>query len=108
MKVARAYYNPDYFFSNTQCLIAIRQIQQVINYCNKIGVQLYLINFLDCSWIPFSLHQKENFLDLYRTFNDDTLLQDLIDVGTDGEHPGPLQHEAYAKDIITLIQGEQL
>jgi len=103
----RDYYNLGYFWSNTQCLIAMRQIQQVINYCSKIGARLYLVNFLDIHLSSFILGGEENYLDLTRQMNDDTLSTIMIDYGTDDQHPGPLQHQQYAKEIIKFIQGEQ-
>lgn len=102
---AREYYTLDYFWSNTQCILAMRQIHQVVNYCKKIGARLYLINFLDETWSPFILDGEENYLHLRCEFNDDTLLYKMIDYGTDGRHPGPLQHKEYAKEIIKFIQG---
>lgn len=102
----RDYYNLGYFWSNTQCLIAMRQIQQVINYCSKIGARLYLVNFLDIHLSSFILGGEENYLDLTRQMNDDTSLTIMIDYGTDDQHPGPLQHQQYAKEIIKFIQGE--
>lgn len=98
------YYNPGYFWSNTQCLIAMRQIQQVINYCGKIGARLYMVNFLDEIWSSFILGGEESFLDLRHEFDDEALLYKMIDYGTDGQHPGPLQHQEYAKEIIKFIQ----
>ena len=101
---ARDYYNLGYFWSNTQCLIAMRQIQQVINYCSKISARLYLVNFLDIHLSSFILGGEENYLDLSRQMNADTLLTIMIDYGTDDKHPGPLQHQQYAKEIIKFIQ----
>jgi hypothetical protein len=102
----RDYYNPRYFWSNTQCLSAMRQIQQVINHCDKIGARLYLVNFLDRTWSPFILSGEENYLDLRCEFDDDTLLYKMTDYGTDSHHPGPKQHQEYAKKISNYIQGE--
>lgn len=97
----KKYYSPDYFLSNTQHMLVLREIEQIINYCEKIGANLYLVNFLDRSWIPLLLRDRKNFLDLEKSI-------DFIDYGIDGKHPGPLQHQEYAKEIIKVIQGEQL
>lgn len=99
------YYKLDYFFSNTQYLMAMRQIQQVIHYCDKIKARLYILNFLDPAWFPLMLKDHKNFLDLQHEFDDETFLYKMIDYGTDHEHPGPLQHKEYAKKIIKFIQG---
>ena len=96
----------DYFFSNTQYLLALRQIHQVINYCNKVGATLYIVNFLDQAWIPLMTGTYEKFIDLQHTFNDKTFRYDMIDYAHDNEHPGPKQHQEYAKKISNFIQGK--
>lgn len=98
------YFNIDYFFSNTQYLIAMRQIQQVISHCAKIGTRLYIVNFLDQGWFPFMLNNHTNFLDLQHEFVDESMTYKMIDYGTDREHPGPKQHQEYAKEITKFIQ----
>jgi len=100
------YYKIDYFFSNTQYLLALRQIHQVINYCNKVGATLYIVNFLDQAWIPLMTGTYEKFIDLQHTFNDKTFRYDMIDYAHDNEHPGPKQHQEYAKKISNFIQGK--
>jgi len=52
------------------------------------------------SWINRLLDNDDAFL----TFNK-LMYKDL---GTDKQHPGPLQHQEYAKQITKVIQGEQL
>lgn len=101
------FFKPDYLFSTTQSLISLRQIRQVINYCKKIQADLYLINFLDQTWIPFGLSQEKNFLNIKSNFDDKKFAEILIDYGTDGVHPGPLQHKEFAKEIIKCIQGAE-
>ena len=101
----RDYYNLDYFFSNTQNMLLLREIEQIINYCEKIGANLYLVNFLDRSWIPLMLRDRKNFLDLQKPIDDHSCMADLIDYGSDGEHPGPAQHQDYAKEILNFTQG---
>lgn len=97
--IAHEYFKIDYFNSDTLKYLAIRQIYQVIAHCNKIGIELYLVNFLDQTWIPEILSERKNFLDLSED------VSNLLDYGTDGQHPGPLQHQKYAKRIIKFIQG---
>jgi len=97
------YYKIDYFFSTTQYLIAMREIQQVINYCKKVGAELYLVNILESSWIPLMLQTYKNFIDLQLPFDNETFRPIMIDYGSDGAHPGPLQHKEYAKQIIKFI-----
>jgi hypothetical protein len=96
--ITHEYFKIDYFNSDTLKYLAIRQIYQVIAHCNKIGVEFYLVNFVDQTWIPEILSERKNFLDLSEDiFN-------LLDYGTDGVHAGPLQHQKYAKQIVKFIQ----
>jgi hypothetical protein len=95
------YFKIDYLDSDTLKFLGIRLIHQVIAHCNKIGIELYLVNFLDSTWIPKIFSERENFLDLARE------LDSLLDYGTDSEHPGPLQHKEYAEKIIKFIKGEK-
>jgi len=94
------YFTIDYLDSTTLKLISMKAIHQVIAHCEKIGAELYLINFLDSTWSPIVLGDRKNFLDLF------IMPKDLLDLGTDGAHPGPLQHQKYAKEIIKFIEGE--
>lgn len=91
------YISLEYFNGDSPCFMAIRQILQVINYCNKIGANLYIINFLDKELS----NMLDNILDLSMFYP----MENFIDLGTDGAHPGPLQHKEYAKEIIKFIQG---
>ena len=99
------YYTLDYFNSPTIKIKYVRQIQQVINFCNKIGAKLHIVNFLEKDGITtrYLTDTNVSYIDLR-----DQVHSKAIDLGTDGEHPGPKQHQKYAKEIIKLIQGEQL
>ena len=91
------YYSLDYMLSDTQCIQSVRHIKQVINYCDKINADLYLVNFLDGHFIPQAFENHRKFLDLHQE------QASSIDYGTDGKHPGPNQHLKYAEQIITHI-----
>lgn len=97
-------YKIDHFFSNTQCLVALRHIHQVINFCDKVHAKLYIINFLDPSWLPLAMRSYERFLDLQQKQNGEKYSKSImIDYGPDGEHPGPRQHQEYAEKISKFI-----
>jgi hypothetical protein len=49
------------------------------------------------------LQTYKNFIDLQLPFDNETFRPILIDYGSDGAHPGPLQHKEYAKQIIKFI-----
>jgi len=99
-------YAVDYFDSPTQHIQYLKAVKQVVNFCQKIGADLVLANML-CDSKPIINYLKQlpnyvgccNDLGLYSKL-------DFIDLGTDGDHPGPLQHQKYAEQIIKFIQGE--
>jgi len=98
-------YKIDHFFSNTQCLVALRHIHQVINFCDKVHAKLYIINFLDPSWLPLAMRSYERFLDLQQKQNGEKYSNAImIDYGTDNIHPGPKQHQEYAEKISKFIR----
>lgn len=98
------YYTLDYFESETQVLFALREILQVINFCQKIKVKLYLVNLFDIAWIGVRLRDFENFIDLTQDLVIKGNTIEFIDLGTDNIHPGPRQHQQYAEKIFNLIK----
>ena len=104
LDLEKQYYTLDYFDSSTIKVKYVRQIQQVINFCSKIGAKLHIVNFLEKDGITtrYLTDTNVSYIDLK------SQAIETIDLGTDGEHPGPKQHQKYAKEIIKLIQGEQL
>jgi hypothetical protein len=98
------FWSIDYFSSRTQIVICLKQILQVINYCNKIGVKIYLVNLLDRTLYNIMLGNKENYIDMSPEFNVKLGKMDYIDFGTDNNHPGPKQHQQYAEVIFNLIK----
>lgn len=98
--------NPDYCTSLTHVMHCVRSILQVINFCKKIGVKLYIINFLEVTWLPIIFKEHANFLDLVKDSPWDITrnIPKPIDIGTDKRHPGPLQHKQYAELIYNFIQ----
>ena len=97
-------YKLDHFHSNTQYLVGLREIHQVINFCNRLQVKLYIVNFTEPVWFPLALRSYERFLNLQHTLDGRTFLPIMIDYGTDGEHPGPRQHQEYAEKISKFIR----
>jgi len=80
-----------------QCVTAINQVS---NFCEKIGAQLFMIDVFS---------HEQNLIREYcsNLKNFSTVLdnKDLsIDLGTDKKHPGPLQHKIYAKKFLNMIE----
>jgi hypothetical protein len=94
------YFTPAWIESNTKNLIALRQIQQVINFCKKCKANLYIISFLDYYHLADLTFDKQ----ILNLSMDEGI--DFIDVGRDGMHPGPKQHKIYANKILKYISNE--
>ena len=102
----KKYYTLDYFDSETITLKSIRSVLQVINFCQKIGAELYLANLLDITWIPVACKDYKNYIDLTENLSITDRIR-FLDVGTDNEHPGPKQHQKYAEKLFNLIEGNK-
>jgi len=97
------YSSLDYYDSTTHIVDTIRSILQVINFCKKIGVQLYLANLLEITLLPIILKDHTYFIDLAKEY-DITETATYMDIGTDGVHPGPKQQQYYADQIFNFIK----
>jgi hypothetical protein len=96
------YWNADYFYSTTLATICLRQILQVINFCDKIGARLYIANLLDVH-APLFLNNDQKFIDLLPEFN---YLEDrwkYLDYASDNQHPGKAHHKFYAEELYKFI-----
>ena len=88
--------------------LACTAIEQVIQQANTIGYKLILTQF------PLNIWEHEqfmlNYLSQYRFFIHNYISTDdtYIDHGSDNEHPGPKQHEHYAKLIMDYLNNENL
>ena len=73
----------------------IVSIHQVINFCRKVKAKLLILG-LNCSdELTLQLYDIPEFKK-YVNINNNNYHNDLIDVGSDNVHPGPLQHQLYA------------
>jgi hypothetical protein len=100
----KQYWNIDYFDSLTQSTTCIKDILQVINFCNKIGAELYLVNLLEHTWANLLFSNDTNYIDLTAKEVDANGRGIYVDLGTDNSHPGPKQHQLYAEAIFNLIK----
>jgi hypothetical protein len=74
----------------TNFFVAVQKILEVVNFCNKLKIKLLIINIHSSNSLNLHLHTiKEFFPYIYPA-------DKFIDTGTDNQHPGPLQHQAYA------------
>ena len=98
------YWTLDYFESETQVLTTLRVILQVVNFCQKIKVKLYLANILDIAWLGVALKDFKNFIDLTQGLKINGNTINFIDLGSDNIHPGPKQHQQYAERLYNFIK----
>jgi hypothetical protein len=82
-----------------QCVTAMHQVK---NFCDKVGAKLFMLDMCkgDQNKIRGYCHDLKNFK-ICLLDNDCDL-----DLGSDQLHPGPLQHIAYAKHFLTMINNE--
>jgi hypothetical protein len=99
----KQYWNLNYFDSLSLTISNFKQILQVINFCKKIGAELYLVNLLDHGLISLLLKHFENFIDLAENETNT-----YLDYGSDNDHPGPKQHKFYAEKIYEFITQNEI
>jgi len=103
-KKEQQYWTVDYFESESQVLLALRNILQVINVCQKLKATLYLANILDVAWLGVMLKNFENFIDLTQDLPINGNTMKFVDLGSDNKHPGPKQHRHYAEKLYNFIK----
>jgi hypothetical protein len=81
---------------------AISAIQQVNNFCNKIGAHLILINIHGNLDMLADCAKYKGFIMVYGRDGLD-LADNFLDFGADNRHPGVKTHQYYAELIIKKI-----
>ena len=81
---------------------SILSIFQVINFCNKLKIKLIIANLMNDIITPYLINH-ECFISLVGQHGL-TDADRFIDFGTDNEHPGPLMHKYYSKEILKKIK----
>lgn len=89
----------DYFDSQTNILKSCHEIFHLINFCNKANAKVIVANLLDQSISPIFFNNCENYID----FSSIGLIKNYIDIGNDGLHPGPKQHQCYFDKIYQKL-----
>lgn len=81
---------------------SMTSIAQVVNFCQKVGAQLWLAGVLvDRHFIKYASSFPNYIQLLGNTGHEDSNL--FIDLGSDDNHPGPATHKYYAEHIINKI-----
>jgi hypothetical protein len=97
----------DNLFSHQTYYNHLYSIQQVINYCQKIGAKLLLVGLAPGNFALVNfLKSQKNYIPIpYQTsYQENMLLQKFIDLGSDAMHPGPKQHKEYKKIILNFLK----
>jgi len=78
---------------------SLTHIYQVINFCQKIQAKLLIVGLLSTTEDFFYLHNIPEYYHYYckNSFK-------MLDYGSDNIHPGPLQHQDYARAIYEQLQ----
>jgi hypothetical protein len=81
----------------TRLYKAVISFNQVANFCTKIGARLVAVPNLICTEeLQLLLGTHPCYYQLpYQTF--------YLDIGSDGEHPGPKHHQWHADQIIKIL-----
>lgn len=83
-------------FTETSLYKSVIAVQQVKNFCNKIQARLLLLPLLCSERLKVLINTLPEYVQLpYQTQH--------IDYGTDGQHPGPQQHQVWANIILDQI-----
>jgi hypothetical protein len=79
---------------------SITSVRQVVNYCSKINARLIMGGLLTSHALNIQLSDVSEFEPyLYLKHH-----PQYFDIGTDKKHPGPLQHQQYAKFFYNQIK----
>lgn len=76
-----------------KALIAVNQVE---NFCSKIGAKLILFPLISSE--SLRLHLSGN-----QCYYENSYQINYIDIGSDGVHPGPEQHKVWAKRLEKII-----
>lgn len=79
-------------------------VQQVCNFCEKIGANLILINLLYGNhFIQRAFRRHKSYVHVPYRMRAHSFLTEFLDLASDNEHPGPLQHQQYFQLIYDHI-----
>lgn len=85
-------------------------IQQIKNYCEKVGARLLLVGLLlDNYGLLAFLRSQKNYIPIsYQpVYENSNLKLSFEDIGSDNQHPGPKQHIIYKNAILNFLNSHQ-
>lgn len=81
---------------------ALSAIQQVDNFCNKVGAHLIMPNLHGNLDIMADCARYKGFV-MIHGLTDLEFHSGFLDLGSDNQHPGPLTHQHYAELVLKKI-----
>ena len=83
----------------------IYSIKQVINFCNKCQAKLFMVGIIpsDNAIRYLATLPEYHHYPYQQAYKNNSITSVFEDYGTDGIHPGPVQHKRYADFILNLI-----
>jgi len=79
---------------------AVTSIHQVINFCHKIGVKLILLPTIPSETLRLAFHDCDDW-------HSPDYHYGFLDLGSDGVHPGSVQHAEWADFCYDIIMKDQ-
>jgi hypothetical protein len=80
----------------------LKSIDQVCNFCTKNNIKVLLVGLLNPPETLHYLKDYKNFINLSNVSGNVDGSR-FVDIGTDGLHPGPMQHQQYANEISKVF-----
>lgn len=98
------YYPPDRLDEPISYVTQIEDFKRLKNICKKIGAKLMVWSQHTMPGVLLSqlISQDYYFHFINAKYTPSTKF--MLDIGTDNEHPGPLQHQAYAKFVLEKLK----
>lgn len=89
--------NPDILLDENSLYRAVTSVYQVLNFCSKLSIKVILLPLICSERLQLLTQHLDGYCQIpYRT--------KFLDIGTDGMHPGPLQHQEWANICTNLLK----
>jgi len=76
--------------------ISLRSVHSVINFCHKLSAKLIMLPILCTETLRLALHDCP-------VYHEPQYRPSWLDLGTDGIHPGPRQHQYWAEFLLEKL-----
>ena len=97
-------YTPDRLDEPINYIKQIQDFEKLKNICKKIGVKLMLWSMHLMPHLLLSHLTKQDHYFHFTNAGHTPSTKLMLDYGTDNHHPGPLQHQAYARFVLEKLK----